>query len=60
MTRTRRRLLELAKLADELKGDKDEKLQKLAGLVKTLVKDGFNPIVFCPTDHPITDMTPTS
>jgi superfamily II DNA or RNA helicase len=46
-TRTRRRLLELAKLADELKGDKDEKLQKLAGLVKTLIKDGFNPIVFC-------------
>jgi len=47
MTRSRRRLLELAKLADELKGNKDEKLQKLASLVKTLIKDGFNPIVFC-------------
>ena len=47
MARTRRRLLELAKLADELKGDKDEKLQKLVGLLKTLIKDGFNPIVFC-------------
>lgn len=46
-TRTRRRLLELAKLADELKGDKDEKLQKLVGVVKSLIKDGFNPIVFC-------------
>ena len=46
-TRTRRRLLELAKLADELKGDKDEKLQKLVGLLKALIKDGFNPIVFC-------------
>ncbi len=46
-TRTRRRLLELAKLADDLKGDKDEKLQKLVGVVKALVKDGYNPIVFC-------------
>lgn len=46
-TRTRRRLLELAQLADDLKGDKDEKLQKLVGVVKTLVKDGYNPIVFC-------------
>jgi superfamily II DNA or RNA helicase len=46
-TRTRRRLLELAKLADALRGEKDEKLQKLFGLVKSLLKEGFNPIVFC-------------
>jgi hypothetical protein len=45
--RTRRRLLELAKLADALRGEKDEKLKKLFGLVKTLLNEGFNPIVFC-------------
>lgn len=45
--KTRRRLLELAKIADSLKGDKDTKLQKLVGLVKSLLKEGFNPIVFC-------------
>lgn len=45
--RTRRKLLELAKLADELRGDKDEKLTKISGLVKSLLKDGFHPIVFC-------------
>lgn len=46
-TRTRRRLLELAKLADGLRGEKDEKLKKLFGMVKSLLKEGFNPIVFC-------------
>jgi hypothetical protein len=45
--RTRRRLLELARMADELRGDKDEKLKKLVTLLKSLIKDGFNPIVFC-------------
>jgi len=46
-SRTRRRLLELAGIADSLKGGKDTKLQKLVELVKSLLKDGFNPIVFC-------------
>ncbi len=46
-TKTRRRLLELAKIADSLKGDKDTKFQKLVELVKSLLKEGFNPIVFC-------------
>lgn len=46
-TKTRRRLLELAQIADSLKGDKDTKLQKLVDLVKSLLKEGFNPIVFC-------------
>ncbi|MBE0418313.1 MAG: SWF/SNF helicase family protein, partial [Coriobacteriia bacterium] len=30
-----------------LKGDKDQKLLGLAKIVKGLLKDGFNPIVFC-------------
>ncbi|HOA61880.1 MAG: DEAD/DEAH box helicase [Verrucomicrobia bacterium] len=46
-TKTRRRLLELAQIADSLKGDKDTKFQKLVDLVKSLLKEGFNPIVFC-------------
>ncbi len=45
--KTRRRLLEMAKIADSLKGDKDTKFQKLVELVKSLLKEGFNPIVFC-------------
>jgi superfamily II DNA or RNA helicase len=44
---TRRRLLELAKIAESLKGDKDTKFQKLVELVKSLLKEGYNPIVFC-------------
>jgi hypothetical protein len=43
----RRRLLEMAREAEELKGAKDEKLQKAVKLVDALVKDGFQPIVFC-------------
>lgn len=46
-TPTRRRLLELARLAEGLKGDKDRKLLGLADVVKELLKDGFSPIVFC-------------
>lgn len=45
--RTRRHLLDLARQADELRGAKDEKLKKLVTLLKTLIKDGCNPIVFC-------------
>jgi superfamily II DNA or RNA helicase len=44
---TRRRLLELAKIADSLRGEKDEKLKKLFTIVKSLLKEGFSPIVFC-------------
>src|SRR2546430_1918405 len=43
----RRRLLEMAREAEALQGAKDEKLQKAIKLVEALVKDGFQPIVFC-------------
>ncbi len=45
--RLRRRLLEMAREAEALKGAKDEKLQKAIKLVESLVKDGFQPILFC-------------
>src|SRR5260370_20717884 len=45
--KTRRRLLEMAREAEALKGAKDEKLQKAIKLVDALIKDGFQPIVFC-------------
>ncbi len=45
--RTRRRLNELKKLAEQVKGKNDTKLQGLVSLVKGLLADGFNPIVFC-------------
>ena len=44
---TRRRLQELAREADPLKGDGDAKLVKAVSLVKKLLEDGFHPIVFC-------------
>lgn len=44
---SRRRLLEMAKVADLLKGDEDAKLLKLVELVKEFIRDGYNPIVFC-------------
>jgi hypothetical protein len=37
----------MAEEADSLRGEKDAKLQKAKALVKTLVQDGFQPIVFC-------------
>ncbi len=44
----KRRLRELARRADELSGPSaDAKLAKAMELVTRLVKDGFNPIVFC-------------
>ena len=43
----RRRLLEMARLADGLSGEKDEKLNRAIKLVKELIKDGFRPILFC-------------
>jgi superfamily II DNA or RNA helicase len=46
---SRRRLLEMAREAEALAGadNGDEKLKTAVGLVKGLIKDGFNPIVFC-------------
>src|SRR5690606_26447426 len=43
----RRRLLEFAREAEALQGAADHKLQKLIELVKDLIRDGYNPIVFC-------------
>jgi len=43
----RRRLLQMAREAEALHGDKDTKLQKAITLIKNLIKDGFQPIVFC-------------
>lgn len=45
--RTRKRLLELAREAEKLEGDKDHKLQRLIEVVQGLVRDGFSPVVFC-------------
>ena len=45
--RNRRRLLEMAREADKLFGEKDEKLKKAVGLVKELLAGGFRPILFC-------------
>jgi len=46
-TSNRRRLLEMAREADSLKGDKDAKLQKAIDLAKGFIRDGFSPIIFC-------------
>lgn len=43
----RRRLREMAREAEALKGAKDEKLQRAIKLVEALLKDGFHPILFC-------------
>ncbi len=43
----RRRLLEMAREAEALKGAKDTKLQQALRLVDDLVKEGYQPIVFC-------------
>ena len=45
--KNRRRLLEMAREADALTGAKDAKLQKAITLVAGLIKDGYQPIVFC-------------
>ena len=44
---TRRRLLEMAREADDLQGVKDEKLKKAVTLVAELLAQGYHPIVFC-------------
>ncbi len=43
----RERLLRLAREAAELKGKKDAKLTRALELVKSLINDGFSPILFC-------------
>jgi len=45
--RDRRRLLDMAREAEKLVGEKDAKLLKAVGLVKSFLKDGYRPIVFC-------------
>jgi len=39
--------LELARAADALQGELDAKLQTIIELVKEMLRDGYNPIVFC-------------
>jgi len=46
-TSDRRRLLEMAREADVLRGARDLKLQKAIGLVRELLNDGYRPLVFC-------------
>lgn len=46
-SRQRRRLLDMARQADALHGDKDDKLRKAASMVAALINDGYKPIVFC-------------
>jgi superfamily II DNA or RNA helicase len=43
----RRRLLDMARAAEALQGEADNKLVKLIAIVKDLLREGFNPIVFC-------------
>ena len=43
----RKRLLDMAREADALRGAKDAKLKKATALVKELLGDGYHPIVFC-------------
>lgn len=45
--RTRRRLLDMAREAEALGGGQDQKLQTLVKTLKSLLKEGYNPILFC-------------
>jgi len=45
--RHRRRLQDMARIADGLQGELDAKLAGALGLVASLLKDGYQPIVFC-------------
>ncbi len=45
--RNRRRLLDMARMADSLKGEKDNKLSKAVKLIKSFLDKGFHPILFC-------------
>jgi superfamily II DNA or RNA helicase len=43
----KRRLRELARLAENLKGNADTKLQKCVEIVRRLLSEGFHPIIWC-------------
>ncbi|MCK4794573.1 MAG: DEAD/DEAH box helicase [Desulfobacteraceae bacterium] len=43
----RRRLQEMAREADKLRGDGDAKLINAVPLIRQLLKDGYSPIIFC-------------
>lgn len=43
----RRRLLDMARFAESLMGERDAKLEKVVEIVKALIRDGYSPIVFC-------------
>lgn len=45
--KVRKRLMEMARQADTLKSDKDEKLKKVVVLLNEIMRAGFSPIVFC-------------
>ena len=45
--RDRRRLQEMAREADKLRGDGDAKLLRAVPLIRQLLKDGYSPIIFC-------------
>jgi len=44
---TRRRLLDMAREAEKLQGDADNKLLKAVTLVKKFIEQGYRPILFC-------------
>jgi hypothetical protein len=37
----------MARAADDLLGEKDEKLKKAVDLIKGLISEGYHPIIFC-------------
>lgn len=45
--RQRRRLQEMARRADQLRGKQDRKLTGAVKILKQLLRDGYSPIVFC-------------
>jgi len=45
--KNRRFLLDLARVAEDLHGEKDAKLNKAIKLIQGLLKEGYRPIVFC-------------
>ncbi|MCD4784877.1 MAG: DEAD/DEAH box helicase [Candidatus Eremiobacteraeota bacterium] len=45
--KNRRRLLDMARQAESLYGDKDEKVKEISKIVNKMIKEGFKPILFC-------------
>ena len=45
--RERRRLREFSKVAEKLKGNSDTKIKKAEEIVRSLLRDGLSPIVYC-------------